>query len=84
MNIVGMQPTTVDTESYLDIVANSIGNLILKVYDTNGRMAKVISSEVSSGLQQLNINVSDLSDGTYVLNAFNGDIFLKAIKFIKM
>ncbi len=83
MNIVGMQPTTVNTESYLDIVANNIGKIILKVYDTNGRMAKVVSTEVSSGLQQLNINMSDLSDGTNILNAFNGDIFLKAIKFIK-
>lgn len=78
-----MEPTLLDSYGYLNVVANNIGKLTLKVFDTNGRIAKKVCKDIISGVQKLDLNISDLSDGTYVLNAFNGDIFLKSFKFVK-
>jgi hypothetical protein len=78
-----MEPTLLDSRGYLNVVANNIGKLTLKVFDTNGRIAKKICKDIISGVQKLDLNINDLSNGTYVLNAFNGDVFLKAFKFVK-
>ena len=59
------------------------GNLVLKVLDVDGHMAKTIVEDVSEGLQQLVINLGDLASGNYILNAFSGDVFIKAIRFSK-
>ncbi|MCW3113255.1 MAG: hypothetical protein JWR18_1651 [Segetibacter sp.] len=77
-----MEPT-LDSYGYLNVVANNIGKLTLKVFDTNGRIAKKICKDIISGVQKLDLNINDLSNGTYVLNAFHGDVFLKAFKFVK-
>lgn len=77
-----MQPT-LDSYGYLNVVADNIGKLTLKVFDTNGRIAKKICKEIITGVQKLDLNINDLSDGTYILNAFQGDVFLKSFKFVK-
>ena len=82
MHIEGVKPAT-DSQSYLSIMVNSIGKLTLKVFDTNGRIAKKICQDIISGVQQLEVNLSDLANGTYILNAFNGDTFVKSYKFTK-
>lgn len=78
-----MEPTLLDSYGYLNVVANNIGKLTLKVFDTNGRIAKKIYKDIITGVQKLDLNINELSNGTYVLNAFNGDTFLKSFKFIK-
>jgi hypothetical protein len=78
-----MEATLNETYEYLNVVANNIGKLTLKVFDTNGRIAKKICKDIISGVQQLDLNISDLSNGTYILNAFNGDTFLKSFKLVK-
>ena len=77
-----MEPSF-DSSGYLNIVANNIGKLTLKVFDTNGRIAKKICKDIMMGVQKLDLNINELSTGTYILNAFNGDIFLKSFKFVK-
>lgn len=83
MRIEGVKPEITASESYLSIVVNSIGKLTLKIFDTNGRIAKKICEDIMSGVQQLEINLSDLAEGTYVFNAFNGDQFIKSFKVTK-
>ena len=78
-----MEATLNETYDYLNVVANNIGKLTLKVFDTNGRIAKKICKDIISGVQQLELNINDLSNGTYILNAFHGDTFLKSFKFVK-
>jgi len=68
---------------YLSVAANSIGKLTLKVFDTNGRIAKKIYKDIITGVQQLDLNISDLSDGTYIFNAFVGDTFVKSFRLVK-
>jgi hypothetical protein len=77
-----MEPT-LDPCGYLNVVADNIGKITLKVFDTNGRIAKKICTELIRGVHTLDLNIGELSTGTYILNAFNGDIFLKAFKFVK-
>jgi hypothetical protein len=84
MHIRDFQTSMTDSMTYLNIVANSIGKLTLKIFDTtNGFIAKTISTQIDKGAQLLDINLSDLSDGTYVINAFSGDTFLTSFKLIK-
>ncbi|MCW3081109.1 hypothetical protein [Segetibacter sp.] len=77
-----MEPT-LDSLGYLNVVANSIGKLTLKVFDTKGLIAKKICRDVISGVQKLDLNINELSTGTYILNAFHGDVFLRSFKFVK-
>ena len=77
-----MQPT-LDSFGYLNIVADNFGKLTLKVLDTNGRIAKRIYEDVLEGCQKLDLKLNELSSGTYVLNAFHGDVFVKSFRFTK-
>jgi ribosomal protein S6 len=84
MQIQNFQPTRInESSSYLEIVANKDGRVTLKVLDVNGRMAKKVTTSVSSGNQRLALDLNDLNNGAYVLNAFNDDEFVKSIRFIK-
>lgn len=84
MQIQNFQATrSNEPTSYLEIVANKIGQITLKVLDVNGRMAKKVSTTVSSGTQKLALDLNDLVNGSYVLNAFNDGEFVKSIRFIK-
>lgn len=77
-----MEPT-LDSLGYLNVVADSIGKLTLKVFDTKGLIAKKICRDVISGVQKLDLNINELTTGTYILNAFHGDVFLRSFKFVK-
>lgn len=84
MQIQDFQPTrSHELKSYLEIVANKIGRVTLKVLDVNGRMAKKVTTTISSGIQKLELDLNDLNNGAYVLNAFNDGEFVKSIRFIK-
>ena len=84
MQIQSFQPTRLnEPTSYLDVVANRDGRVTLKVLDVNGRMAKKVTTSVSSGNQKLALDLNDLNNGSYVLNAFNDGEFIKSIRFIK-
>jgi hypothetical protein len=83
MYIQNLQPIQVNGNSYLNVMAYKVEQLTIKVLDAHGMMAKKISAWVQEGEQQLNLNLSDLSTGNYIMNAFSGDHFIKSIRFIK-
>ena len=78
-----MRPTEIDNKTYLGIVADGSHALTLKVLDVYGRIAKTVQTEIEDGMNELIVNLSDLQVGSYVVNAFSGGQFLKAVKFIK-
>ena len=78
-----MEATFNETYGYINIVANSIGKFTVKIFDTNGRIANKICKDIITGVQQLDLNISEWSNGTYILNAFIGDSFLKSFKLVK-
>lgn len=83
MCIHTMKPTVVDNNTYLGIVADGREKLTLKVLDAYGLIAKTIQTQFEEGMHELIVNISDLKIGSYVVNAFSGGKFLKAIKFVK-
>ncbi|MEO7311242.1 MAG: hypothetical protein ABIX01_12645 [Chitinophagaceae bacterium] len=83
MLIQSLQPTIVAQESFLSVMADGAGRLIIKVLDVQGRIAKTLNTLVTAGSQEFPINMEDLPTGKYVLNAFNGDFFLKSFRFVK-
>lgn len=83
MYIQNLQLGLLEDMSYVTVLANHTGRLVLKVLDVNGRLAKTVVAKVSQGKQQLAFNMGDLNTGRYVMNAFSGDTFIKSIKFDK-
>ncbi|MDE3144509.1 MAG: hypothetical protein KGL19_10170 [Bacteroidota bacterium] len=83
MFIGGLQPTHITHSSTLSVLADKNTRIIMKVLDGEGKIAKTLTSFVDAGKQDLALNLSDLQNGVYILNAFCGDVFLKSFKFIK-
>lgn len=83
MYIQNLQPGLIDNLSYVTVMANKTGRLILKVLDIDGRIAKTVVANIDEGKHQLEVNMGDLNSGRYVMNAFSGDTFIKSIRFVK-
>lgn len=66
--------------NYLDVAAKCSGLLIVKILDIQGRIAKTIKEKVEDGVNQLSLNISDLKNGRYVVNIFNNDEFIQAVR----
>jgi len=69
--------------SYIDIVADCSGQLIVKILDIQGKRAKTVKETVRDGMQKLSINVDDLKKGSYVMNIFNDLGFVKSVRYTK-
>jgi hypothetical protein len=69
--------------SCVDIAADCSGQLIVKILDIHGRMAKTVKETVGDGMQKLSINVGDLKKGNYVMNIFNDYGFVKSVRYTK-
>lgn len=82
-NDLDMEATLNERNGYINVVANTIGKLTLKIFDTDGRIASKICKDVKTGAHQLDLDINDWSKGTYILNAFIGDSFLKSFKLVK-
>jgi len=83
MYIQNLQPGLVDELSYVTVLADKTGRLILKVLDLEGRIAKTLEATITEGKQQVELNMQDLVSGRYVMNAFSGGTFIKSIRFEK-
>jgi len=83
MLVNSLQPTNVQDQGLLSILADGAGRLVIKVLDMQGRIAKSCNEMISAGEHIFTIDMQDLPTGKYVLNAFNGANFVKCIKFEK-
>jgi hypothetical protein len=83
MLVQNLQPVVVDSQAFLSLMVQSAGRLVVKVLDVRGMIAKTFQTTVNEESAEYKIDVEDLPKGKYVLNAFNGDSFLKCIRFVK-
>ena len=83
MHIQSLQPTLIKHNSTLNVIAQKGDNILVKVLDIEGKIAKSVEHYLQEGRQELSLNLSDLAKGNYVLNAFTKGVFLKSIRFIK-
>lgn len=83
MNVQSLQPTLIKHNSTLSIFASKGESILVKILDTDGRIAKTISHILQDGKQELSLNLSDLTNGIYVLNTFSKDAFINSFRIIK-
>jgi hypothetical protein len=83
MLIQSMQPVMVQENSFLQVNSDRHGAMTIKVMDVQGRLADTLMAAIEQGSQQLALNFNHLQKGQYVLNAFNGETFLKSFRFFK-
>lgn len=67
----------------LDVVAATPGQLVIKILDIQGRIAKTIKETAEQGANHVALHLNDLQNGTYVLNIFNNETFVKAVRYLK-
>jgi hypothetical protein len=75
--------TNNESVSYLEIVADKLERITIKIFGEEGLVAKKLTADIEAGRQQLMVNLNDLASGIYTLNAFIGDVFIKSIRFVK-
>ncbi len=75
--------TNNESVSYLEIVADKLERITIKIFGEEGLVAKKLTADIEAGRQQLMVNLNDLTSGIYTLNAFIGDVFIKSIRFVK-
>ena len=83
MHLKSLQPLQISSYGYLDIISGTTELLVVKVLDIHGHIAKTIIETIENGTHRLSLNLGELRSGSYVLNAFSGETFLKAFRFIK-
>ncbi len=83
MHIESLQPKLVEESSHLNLLDCTSGNLVLKVLTVQGKVAKTLVASMEEGNQQIALNMSDLSSGVYILNAFFRDSFIQSFRFTK-
>ncbi len=69
--------------NYFEVAANCTGNVVVKVLDTHGKIAKTVKQNIEQGISNFRLNLEDLQKGMYVINIFNDNNFVQAIRYIK-
>ena len=69
---------------YFEVNANCSGNnMVVKVLDMHGRIAKIIRQSLEESIDKIRLNVEDLRKGNYIINIFTDDTFIKAVRYTK-
>lgn len=82
---VKLSENPVDTHLEFEVKLNGTDNLLIELYDSNGRFVRKLSRESNIKKQQIqkySFLVNDLSSGIYVLNLHN-NTGRQSLKFIK-
>jgi hypothetical protein len=77
------QSVNVVNNGVFSFIAQKQDRLTIKILDGQGKITKTLVTIVEKGKQDMTLNLNDLTNGMYVLNAFLGDVFLKSYRFVK-
>ncbi len=67
-----------------EVAANFAGNnIVVKVLDAQGRIAKTIQQTIEENVDKVRLNVEDLRKGRYIINIFTDGNFTKAVSYVK-
>ncbi len=70
--------------TYFEVATNCAGNnLVVKILDAHGRIAKTIKQTFEERVDKICFNVSDLRRGKYIVNIFTDDNFIRAVRYTK-
>lgn len=70
--------------TYFEVSENYSGNnIIVKVLDMSGKIAKTIRQTLEESVDRICLNMEDLCKGKYIINIFTEESFVKAFTYIK-
>ena len=67
----------------LHVQTNATTQLTVKILDVHGRFITTIKKTVEQGIYESYLNLDELGEGNYVVNAFNGDKFIRSFHYVK-
>ncbi len=68
---------------YIDIFLNSRGNLIVKILNVHGLFIKTVIGSIQDTAEKISVKLDDLSSGSYVLNIFKDNSFIRSFHYSK-
>jgi|GEM_PF-3104269 len=67
----------------LQVIANATMQLIVKVLDVQGHFITTVKRTLDEGIHESCFNLDELAEGSYVVNAFNGDRFMHSFHYVR-
>ncbi|MBX9732439.1 MAG: T9SS type A sorting domain-containing protein [Chitinophagaceae bacterium] len=83
MHIKFLQPNPAKQFGLLSVLANEAGKLVLKILDAEGKFLDTIVTTIDKGYQQIVVEIENWQSGQYIVNAFDGNRFVQAIRVTK-
>jgi hypothetical protein len=83
MYVQSLQPVQTGGNIFLTLFSETKTPLTLKIFNEKGIIAQKLTREIEDGLHQLQLDLQHLQKGRYIINAFSGDLFIKAFKIVK-
>lgn len=84
VKILGMAPTLVIERSVMTIQISKLNQIRLEIGDMTGKKIMNFNNMVNEGINEIQLNLQQLSTGAYVLNVYdNNGNYLDRVRFIK-
>jgi hypothetical protein len=81
----GIFPNPVENSFYMSVDSKVATELIIRLYDSYGKLIKTYNKNVSGGAAQLQLNAEDIAPGVYILEVTNSNNeFVTKQKLIKL
>jgi hypothetical protein len=81
--IVNLVPVLVNTNAILNVTTAQKTKMDIVITDATGRKVQKISYNLVAGSNQFNLNLTNLSAGTYQITGYTGDDKSRTIRFVK-
>jgi hypothetical protein len=81
----GIFPNPVENSFYMSVDAKASSELIVRLYDSYGKLIKTYNKSVTAGAVQLQLNAEDIAPGVYMLEVTtSNNEFVSKQKLIKL
>jgi hypothetical protein len=81
----GIFPNPVENSFFMSIDSKVSSELIIRLYDSYGKLIKTFTKNVSGGAVQLQMNAEDIAPGVYMIEVTNSNNeFVTKQKMIKL
>jgi hypothetical protein len=71
--LIGIYPNPAKTSTHVSLYSSSTKKAFIQIFNTNGIVEKSVNYNLKTGINNLELNVTTLSKGIYVLKITNGE-----------
>ncbi|MBL7771581.1 MAG: fibronectin type III domain-containing protein [Chitinophagaceae bacterium] len=82
-NNINIYPNPTQNELNVDLTVTEFTNVVLKLVDMSGRVVKQIQTEAVEGVNNITLNLGDLSNGIYSLQVISNDQLTQVTRVTK-